>query len=76
LEGVRPLTTIHKNLNKPVRVFLKNDLRYEGLMVECDNYMNMLLEHVVEYHGEDKKAGYSRVLIRGNNIMYVVLGEK
>jgi small nuclear ribonucleoprotein (snRNP)-like protein len=30
----------------------------------------------VEYHGEDKKAGYSRVLIRGNNIMYVILGEK
>lgn len=65
-----------RNINKPVRVFLKNDLRYEGMMVECDGYMNLLLEHAVEYQGESKTAGYPKVLIRGNNIMYLVLGEK
>ncbi len=76
MEPSKPLTTIMRNINKTVKVYLKNDLRYEGLMVECDGYMNLLLEHVVEYHGNNKTAGYSKVLIRGNNIMYLVLGEK
>uniref|UniRef100_A0A7J3VUF5 Sm domain-containing protein n=1 Tax=Caldiarchaeum subterraneum TaxID=311458 RepID=A0A7J3VUF5_CALS0 len=73
MESTRPLTTIMRSLNKPVKVYLKNDLRYEGLMVECDNYMNLLLEHAVEYQGDSKTAGYPKVLIRGNNIMYLVL---
>ncbi|MEM4281000.1 MAG: LSM domain-containing protein [Candidatus Caldarchaeum sp.] len=74
MESVKPLSTIMKNLNKPVKVLLKNEIRYEGLMVECDGYMNLLLEHVVEYHGDSKTAGYPKVLIRGNNIMYLILG--
>lgn len=76
MESTKPLTTIMRNLNKSVKVFLKNDARYEGTMVECDSYMNMLLEHVVEYMGDSKTAGYPKVLIRGNNIMYVVFTEK
>jgi len=76
LEGVKPLTTIMKNLNKPVRVILKNDLCYEGTMVECDNYMNLVIDHVVEYLGDSKMAGYQRVLIRGNNVLYLILGKK
>jgi len=70
------LTTISKNVNKPIRVTLKNDLTYEGTMVECDNYMNLVIERVFEYQGDSKKAGYPRVLIRGNNVLYVVLGQK
>lgn len=76
MEAIKPLTTITRNLNKPVKVVLKNDVRYEGTMVECDGYMNMLLEHVVEYLGDSKSAGYPKVLIRGNNIMYVIFTEK
>ncbi|MEM0441290.1 MAG: LSM domain-containing protein [Candidatus Caldarchaeum sp.] len=76
MEAVKPLTTITRNLNKPVKVVLKNDVRYVGTMVECDGYMNMLLEHVVEYLGDSKSAGYPKVLIRGNNIMYVIFTEK
>ncbi len=76
MEGVKPLTTIMKNLNKPVRVILKNDLCYEGTMVECDNYMNLVIDHVVEYLGDSKMAGYQRVLIRGNNVLYLILGKK
>ncbi len=76
MEGVKPLTTIMKNLNKPVRVILKNELCYEGTMVECDNYMNLVIDHVVEYYGDSKMAGYQRVLIRGNNVLYLILGKK
>ncbi|MDJ0270908.1 MAG: hypothetical protein NXY59_10320 [Aigarchaeota archaeon] len=76
MNGVKPLTTIAKNINKPIKVMLKNDIAYEGTMVECDNYMNLVIEKVVEYQGENKRAGYPRVLIRGNNVLYVVLAQK
>jgi small nuclear ribonucleoprotein (snRNP)-like protein len=61
-------------LNKTVRVYLKNDMAYEGLLVECDEYMNMLLENVVEYNGGERTK-YGKVLIRGNNIQYVVISH-
>ncbi|MEM3096796.1 MAG: LSM domain-containing protein [Nitrososphaerota archaeon] len=73
MEGAKPLPTIMRNLNKQVRVFLKSDLCYEGTMVECDNYMNLVIDHAVEYMGDSKTAGYQRVLIRGNNVLYLVL---
>lgn len=76
MEGAKPLPTIMRNLNKPVKVFLKSDLCYEGTMVECDNYMNLVIDHVVEYIGDNKTAGYQRVLIRGNNVLYLVLMDK
>jgi small nuclear ribonucleoprotein (snRNP)-like protein len=61
-------------LNKTVRVYLKNDMAYEGLLVECDEYMNMLLENAVEYNGGERTR-YGKVLIRGNNIQYVVISH-
>lgn len=69
----RPLTVIAKYLNKPVKVVLKNDLVYGGMMVECDSYMNLVIEKAAEYQGDGKKAKYSKVLIRGNNIIYIQL---
>jgi small nuclear ribonucleoprotein (snRNP)-like protein len=49
-------------------------MAYEGLLVECDEYMNMLLENVVEYNGGERTR-YGKVLIRGNNIQYVVISH-
>jgi small nuclear ribonucleoprotein (snRNP)-like protein len=62
-------------LNKTVRVYLKNDMAYEGLLVDCDEYMNMLLENVVEYNNGGERTRYGKVLIRGNNIQYVVISH-
>jgi small nuclear ribonucleoprotein (snRNP)-like protein len=62
-------------LNKTVGVYLKNDMAYEGLLVECDEYMNMLLENVVEYNNGGERTRYGKVLIRGNNIQYVVISH-
>jgi small nuclear ribonucleoprotein (snRNP)-like protein len=61
-------------LKKTVRVYLKNDMAYEGLLVECDEYMNILLENVVEYNGGERTR-YGKVLIRGNNIQYVIINH-
>lgn len=71
--GKRPLMTIMKYVDKVVRVKLKNDLVYEGKMAECDSYMNIVIEKAVEYEGNGRKATYPRILIRGNNIMYIQL---
>ncbi|MCD6592403.1 MAG: hypothetical protein J7K78_05250, partial [Thaumarchaeota archaeon] len=42
--GKKPLVMVIKHLNKLVRVKLKNELVYEGKMVECDSYMNIVIE--------------------------------
>ena len=69
----RPLALIAKHLNRPIRVVLKNEVVYGGTMVECDGYMNLVIEKAVEYTGDSRKAKYPRVLIRGNNILYIQL---
>jgi small nuclear ribonucleoprotein (snRNP)-like protein len=70
---LRPMPLLQGCLNKTVRVYLKNELAYEGLLVECDEYMNMLLE--VEYNNGGERTKYGKVLIRGNNIQYVVISN-
>ncbi|MCS7125985.1 MAG: hypothetical protein NZ929_03650 [Aigarchaeota archaeon] len=71
--GKKPLLLITKYLNRSIKVTLKNDLMYEGTVVECDSYMNLVIEKAVEYQDNNKKAMYPRILIRGNNIMYIQL---
>ncbi len=71
--GKKPLVTVMKYLDKVVRVKLKNEIIYEGKMTECDNYMNIVIEKAVEYEGNGRKATYPKILIRGNNIMYIQL---
>lgn len=74
--GKKPLTLIQRYLNRNIRVMLKNDLVYEGIVVECDNYMNLVIDKAVEYQDNNKKAMYPRILIRGNNITYIQLSPE
>lgn len=71
--GEKPLSVLAKYLNRPVKVVLKNDVAYDGTMVECDSYMNLVIDGAEEYQGDGKKAKYPKVLIRGNNIIYIQL---
>lgn len=74
--GKKPLAMVMKHEGKFVRIRLKNELVYEGKMIECDSYMNIVIEKAVEYEGNGKKAQYPKVLIRGNNIMYIQLNPQ
>jgi small nuclear ribonucleoprotein (snRNP)-like protein len=74
--GKKPLATVMKHVDKFVRIRLKNELVYEGKMVECDSYMNIVIEKAVEYEGNGRRAQYPKVLIRGNNIMYIQLSPQ
>ncbi|BBE41438.1 LSM domain-containing protein [Conexivisphaera calida] len=75
--GKRPLMALQRAMNKEVRVRLKNMLEYRGTLINVDSYMNMFLDNAFE-HREDghvsEKLG--RVVIRGNNVLYVVLGDE
>lgn len=71
--GRKPLSAMMKHVNREVRVTLKNNSVYEGTMVDCDSYMNMVMEKAVEFGKDNKKVQYSNVLIRGNNIVYIQL---
>jgi len=74
--GKKPLAMVMKHVDKFVRIKLKNELVYEGKMIECDSYMNIVIEKAVEYEGNGRKAQYPKVLIRGNNIMYIQLNPQ
>jgi small nuclear ribonucleoprotein len=69
----KPLNVLVKQLDANVAVFLKNGCEYKGKMVKCDGHMNILLEGAVECKGDQPVANYGNVLLRGNNILYIVL---
>jgi len=71
--GRKPLSAMMKHVNRAVRVTLKNDYVYEGTMVDCDSYMNIVMEKAVEFGKDERKVQYSSVLIRGNNVVYIQL---
>lgn len=72
----KPLFVLQKSINKPVRVRLKNSEEYRGNMVNVDAYMNVFLEGAVEYDGNgDMVTNYGRVVIRGNNVLFIKLDE-
>jgi small nuclear ribonucleoprotein (snRNP)-like protein len=72
-QPVRPLTVIKNNFSKQVKVRLKNDIVYVGMLLEADNYMNLVINKGVEYMNDVKKASYPYILVRGNNILYIQL---
>jgi len=74
LEGMkRPLTLLTRSVNNYVTVRLKNDLEYRGRLVQCDNYMNLILGDATEYDSNAPAAEYGNVFIRGNNIIFICL---
>jgi len=67
----KPLAMLQKAVNKHVAVRLKNELEYRGKMTNIDSYMNLILLDVSEYNGDALINSYRKVVIRGNNILFV-----
>ncbi|MGC8600531.1 MAG: U6 snRNA-associated Sm-like protein LSm6 [Nitrososphaeria archaeon] len=71
--GKKPMEELLKLIGSPVLVKLKNGMSYKGNLVKIDNYMNIYLQNAEEYDDNGKQiASYGDVIIRGNNILYVV----
>lgn len=69
----KPLNVLIKQLNASIAVMLKNGCEYKGKMIKCDGHMNILLEGANESRDDQLIANYGNVLLRGNNILYIML---
>ncbi len=69
----KPLNVLIKQMHGNIEVVLKNGCDYKGKMIKCDGHMNILLEGATEYKEEQLLTNYGNVLLRGNNILYIVL---
>jgi len=69
----RPLTTLQKNTKKKVLVRLKNEVEYKGKMDNVDSYMNLIMTDAEELKDDKVIANYGRVIVRGNNVLFIKL---
>jgi len=69
----KPLNVLVKQLHGNIEVFLKNGCEYKGKMIKVDGHMNILLEGATEYKDEQLLTNYGNVLLRGNNVLYIIL---
>ncbi len=67
----KPIVFLMKNIRSNVRVKLKNDLEYRGRLIQCDTYMNLILNDATEYSDNVPTTEYGNVFIRGNNIIFI-----
>jgi small nuclear ribonucleoprotein len=56
-----------------VAVRLKNEIEYKGKMSNVDSYMNLILVDAEEFNGQTHLANYGKVVIRGNNVLFIKL---
>ncbi|MCP8310887.1 MAG: U6 snRNA-associated Sm-like protein LSm6 [Candidatus Methylarchaceae archaeon HK01B] len=71
----KPLVALQKAINKRVVVRLKSDNEYRGKMSNVDSYMNVILENAEEYNDGTLLTNYGKVVIRGNNVLFVLIEE-
>jgi len=69
----RPLTTLQKSTKKNVTVRLKNEVEYKGKMDNVDSYMNLIMTDAEELKESKVIANYGRVIVRGNNVLFIKL---
>jgi small nuclear ribonucleoprotein len=48
-------------------------MEYKGIMSNVDSYMNLILVDAEEYQSSDLLANYGKVVIRGNNVLFIRL---
>jgi small nuclear ribonucleoprotein len=74
-QAKRPLQVLQRAVNKLVLVKLKSDFEYRGVMESIDPYMNIILTDASEYNSGSLTANYGRVVIRGNNVLFVKIED-
>lgn len=72
-QNKKPLQILRGMVGKQVVVKLKNDLGYIGQLEKVDLQMNLILTGAVEHDRNKEVSNLGRVIIRGNNILYVSL---
>ena len=62
---------LQKSTKKSVIVRLKNEVEYKGKMDNVDSYMNLIMTDAEELHDNKVIANYGRVIVRGNNVLFI-----
>ena len=62
---------LQKSTKKSVIVRLKNEVEYKGKMDNVDSYMNLIMTDAEELHDSKVIANYGRVIVRGNNVLFI-----
>jgi small nuclear ribonucleoprotein len=75
LRSESPLRVLRSSINKYVLVKVKEGSSYTGQLIFADNTMNLVMINAEEVSDEDLKpvAKYGTILIRGSQILYVVI---
>jgi small nuclear ribonucleoprotein (snRNP)-like protein len=69
-----PLKLLKKALNAPITVKLKDGQEYRGILNNYDPTMNIVLDDSVQIDDDgNAMVSFGRILIRGNNILYIVV---
>jgi small nuclear ribonucleoprotein len=67
---------LQRAINRKVAVRLKSEIEYKGRMNNVDSYMNLILTDAEEFDGADVIANYGKVVIRGNNVLFIKLEKE
>ena len=67
------MNVLQRSISKSASVRLKNDIEYKGRVSNVDAYMNVILVDAEEYENGKLSANYGKVVIRGNNVLYIRL---
>ncbi len=62
---------LQKSTKRKVVVRLKNEVEYKGKMDNVDSYMNLIMTDAEEVHDNKVIANYGRVIVRGNNVLFI-----
>ena len=75
LSSKKPINALQKAVSKAAWVRLKNDIEYRGRVSSVDPYMNIILVDAEEYENGKISANYGKVVIRGNNVLYIKIDD-
>ncbi len=69
--GIKPLEALKQSTEKSVLVEVKGNRSYSGILEGYDVYMNLILKNANEIINGEVKGTHSRILVRGDNVIYV-----
>ncbi len=72
----RPLTILQKSTKNHVTVRLTSAVEYIGTMEEVVSDMNLIMTDAEEIHDNKVIANYGRVIVRGNNVLFIKLEDE
>jgi len=75
--SILPLELLDKCIGSSIWVIMKSEREFTGVLRGFDDYVNMVLEDVVEYENTPegyKKERIGQTLLNGNNITMLVPG--